>query len=66
MDIRPARDVRRRADRQMSIQVRVLNDRTSEQFDLAHAQINHAATRFERREEQARQALTRNTAATRS
>ncbi|HVJ43340.1 MAG TPA: hypothetical protein VM639_17700 [Dongiaceae bacterium] len=57
MDIRPTPDVRRRADRQMSIQVRALNDKASEHFDLAHAQINHAATRYARREEQARQAM---------
>ena len=37
MDIRPSRDARRRADRQMGIQVRALNDKASERFDLAHA-----------------------------
>lgn len=57
MDIRPSRDARRRADRQMGIQVRALNDKASERFDLAHAQVNHAAARYVRREDQARQAM---------
>ncbi|HTI44863.1 MAG TPA: hypothetical protein VL462_00695 [Candidatus Nitrosotalea sp.] len=57
MDIRPSRDARRRADRQMSIQVRVLNDKATEHFDLAHAQINHIATRYERLQQRARHVM---------
>lgn len=57
MDIRPSRDARRRADRQMSVRVRALNDKATEHFDLAHAQVNHIATRFERLEARARHAM---------
>jgi len=60
MDIRHSRDARRRADRQMSIQVRALNDKAVEHFDLAHAQVNHIATRYERLEARARHAMAKN------
>jgi hypothetical protein len=57
MDLRPSRDARRRADRQMSIQVRALNDKATEHFDLAHAEVNHIATRYERLQARARHVM---------
>jgi hypothetical protein len=60
MDIRPMPEARRRADRQMGIQVRALNDKATEQFDLAHAEINHVATRYARLEARARRAMIKN------
>ncbi|HWT97015.1 MAG TPA: hypothetical protein VN229_05350 [Terriglobales bacterium] len=41
----------------MSIQVRALNDKATEHFDLAHAQVNHIATRYERLQERARHVM---------
>ena len=51
MDIRTI--ARRRADRQMSLHARAINDQATEHFDLARTKDTHVATRYARLEERA-------------
>ena len=57
MDIRPTPDAHRRAERQMSIHVRALNDQATEHFDLAHTKDTLIATRYARLEARARREM---------